>query len=306
MARPTMLDIAKSNGSDAVVGLVDECLRAHPELRLGYARTIKKQNYKTLVRTALGNSSGSFRNANEGVAPHKHTYENRLVETAILHPRFEIDKAVADAHEDGPEAYIAIENQGTLEGELQALCKQFYYGTSAGNAKGFPGLLAAVDSGLVVDAGGTTADTGSSVWAVKFGPKDVAWVWGENGKLEMDPYRVESLADDDGNKFDGYVSTMTAYPGVQVASVYSIGRIKKLTAETGKKLTDAHLAELVSKFPAGMKPDVLLMSRRSRFQLQTSRTATTPTGAYVPTPVDHDGIPIEVTDAILDTEALTL
>jgi hypothetical protein len=41
-------------------------------------------------------------------------------------------------------------------------------------------------------------------------------------------------------------------------------------------------------------------------QLQMSRTATTPTGAPAPYPQEAFGIPIEETDSILDTEALTL
>jgi len=33
--------IAKANGSDAVVGLIDETTKVHPELRIGAARTIR-------------------------------------------------------------------------------------------------------------------------------------------------------------------------------------------------------------------------------------------------------------------------
>jgi hypothetical protein len=96
---------------------------------------------------------------------------------------------------------------------------------------------------MVVDAGGTTASTGIRVWFVKFGPKHVTWVWGENGKFDMSQPRIESIIDpnDSTKKFDGYVSTMLAYPGVQVGSVQSVVRIKKLTADSGKGLTDALL-----------------------------------------------------------------
>jgi len=41
-------------------------------------------------------------------------------------------------------------------------------------------------------------------------------------------------------------------------------------------------------------------------ELQMCRTATTPTGAPAPYPQEAFGIPIEETDSILDTEALTL
>ena len=304
MTMPTLLDIAKANGSDGVVGLIDEATKAHPELTLAPARTIKGLNYKTLVRTA--NPTVGFRNANEGTAATKGTYENRLVETYILNPRWECDKAVADRYEDGPEAYIALEASAILEAAMQTLATQFYYGTGA-DAKGFPGLVAAYDAtNMVVDAGGTTAATGSSVWALRFGPKHVTWVYGNGGSLELSDVAEQRILDGNDNPFTAYVQELLAYPGLQVASLYSIGRIKKLTADSGKGLTDDLVAELLSKFPVGVRPDVLLMSRRSLRQLQDSRTATNATGAPAPFPTEAFGVPIAPTDAVTDTEALTL
>src|SRR5690242_16068154 len=125
---PTFLDIVKANNADREVGLIDESIRAHPELKLADARQIPGITYKTLVRTAVGNTAGSFRTANVGISPPKHTYENRTVECFISEPRFESDKAVADSYVDGAAAYIAMETGGTMEGEMQALARQFYYG----------------------------------------------------------------------------------------------------------------------------------------------------------------------------------
>jgi hypothetical protein len=160
---------------------------------------------------------------------------------------------------------------------------------------------------MVVDAGGTTAATGSSVWAVRWGPKNIQWVWGLNGQLALSDVREESVVDSGGvNRFTAYVQEILARPGLQVASLFSVARLKKLTADVGHTLTDDLIAQLLGLFPAGTQPDVLLMSRRSRAQLQNSRTATNSTGAPAPFPMDAFGIPIAVSDAILNTEALTL
>jgi len=309
MTRPTLLDIAKANGSDAAAGLIDEAAKVHPEITIGEARTIKGINYKTLVRTAVPTGS-SFRDANEGVAAVKGTYENRLVECFIFNKRWECDKAVADCYEDGPEAYIALEADAILEGGFQDLSAQFYYGTDAthGNAKGFPGLLQAYDStNRVVDAGGTTAATGSSVWAVKFGPKAVQWVLGRNGLVDMTDPREESVLDSGAvNKFTAYVQELLLRPGLQVGSQRYVVRIKKITADSTKTLSDALLAQALGKFPAGVRPDVWFMTTRSLMQLQASRTATTPTGQPAPIPDQAFNIPIAVTEALSDVEALTL
>jgi len=306
MGLPTLLDIAKLNGTDAVVGLIEEATRAHPELTLGAARTIRGLNYRTKVRTGL--PTVSFRAANEGTTVSKSAFENRLVECFMLNPIFEADKAVADSCEDGAAAYMAIEGGGILEAAMQLLAKQMYYGAAqGGDVKGFPGLLAAYDAtNMVVDAGGTTATTGSSVWAVRWGPQHVQWVWGANGQLALSDVKEAILFDGSQNPYTGYWQDFLARPGVQVGSIYSVGRIKKLTEDSGKGLTDALLATLLSKFPAGVVPDVFLMNRRSLFQLRSSRTATNPTGAPAPIPDESFNVPIAVTDAILNTEALTL
>jgi len=321
----TLLDIAKANGSDAVVGLIDETTKAHPELTRVPARTIKGISYKTLVRVALGQTSGGFRNANEGVSPVKSRTENRSVETFILESRWKVDKAVADSFEDGPAAYIAIEAAGLMEGEMQALAAQMYYGRgTGGNAKGYPGLIDAYDAtNMVVDAGGTTANTGSSAWLVKFGPQHVQWVWGNNGQLALTPSPAEVLRpilvtdpNDATKEFLGYMQTLTGRPGLQVGSLQSVVRIKKLTADSGKGLTDALVAESLAKFPVGMKPDVMFINRRSAMQLQKSRTVTINAGpgasagsdvnAVAASPTSSMTIPVEVTDAISSTESLTL
>ena len=308
MARFTLLDVAIANGSDAVTGLIEEATKAHPEIMLGQARTIAGLQYKTLVRTA--NPTVSFRNANEGVVASKGTYENRLVETFILNPRIEADKAVADAFEDGWEAALAMEAMGITEASMQILAKCFYYGVRTaygGDAKAFPGLLDAYDStNMVVDAGGTTDDTASSVWAVKFGPKDVQWVYGNGGELAVTDPRIETIYDASNNPLTGYVQELLARPGLQVGSIRSIGRIKKLTADSGKGLTDARIAALLEQFEVGVVPDVLMMNRRSLKQLRESRTATNTTGAPAPFPVESFNIPIAVTDSISSIEKLAL
>lgn len=307
MTFPTLLDIAKHNGSDAVAGLIEESIQAHPELMLGYSRTIMGTQYKTLVRTGI--PTVGFRNANEGSPGLKSTYENRLVETFISTPRIECDKAVADAHEDGWQAFMAIEGSGVLEGTMRTFAKQFYYGRdNGGDAKGHPGLIDAYDAtNMVVDAGGSTDATATSVWLVKFGPKDVGWVWGQSGEFgDLEDVRVESITDGDGNRFSAYVSEGCFYPGVQVGSINSVVRIKKITADTGKTLTDDLIYEALGKFPTGVTPDLMLMTRRSLHQLRNSRTATNQTGAPAPIPTEVEGVPIHQTDAILNTELLAL
>ena len=308
VAMPTLLDIVTANYGDKEVGLIEEVVPFVPEIAVIPSRTIKGLNFKTVVRVAL--PTVAFRNANEGTAVTKSRYENRLVECFIMNPHWEADKAVADAYEDGAAAYIAMEAIGMTKAAFITLGSQFYYGAgSGGDAKGHPGLLQAYDStNMVVDAGGTTASTGSSVWAVCYGPQAVTWVFGNNGEVAVSDAVEQRIPDpNDATKvLTAYCQHMLCRPGLQVSSVYSVARIKKLTADANCGLDDDKLSDLLSKFPVGFKPNAFFMSRRSLKQLQQSRTATNATGAPAPIPTEAFNIPIQVTDSILDTEALTL
>lgn len=315
MTRPTLLDIAKRNAGDKEVGLIEEAMEAVPEVTgfdkeygrtlpgVGEAKTIGGIHYKTKVRTGL--PTAGFRDANEGVAASKSTFENRLVETFILNPRWECDKAVADRDEDGPEAFIADEALGIMEAAFQTVSRQFYYGRGS-DAKGHPGLLQSVASDMVIDAEGTTSATGSSVWLVKFGPQDVRWVAGQGGAFDVSDVRIETIFDADDNGLTGYVQELLAYIGLQVGSVHSVARIKKITEDTGHTLTDAMIYNALATFPEGVRPDAIFMTQRSRAQLRTSRTATNATGAPAPIPQDIEGIPIVATGGIRNNEALNL
>ena len=312
----TLLDIAKINGSDMLVGLVDEAARIVPEMtgvdgrgnrvpNMGSGRTINGISYEVLVNTGL--PAIGFRNANEGTDLTKSTQERRIVECFSLTPRWAVDRVVADRSQEGVAALMARQANAHFKAAMMHCGSQFYYGIS-NDAKGFAGLLAQYNSAaMTVDATGTTPATGSSVWGVKFGAEYVQWVYGNNGRFEIPDMRIQDMADNatPAKYFSAYLQEMFAHIGLQLMNKYSVGRIKDLTAETGKKLTDDLMFELMSKAPAGYMFDVFFMSRRSLEQLRQARTATNTTGYPAQTPTEVAGIPIVVTDSITDTETLT-
>lgn len=316
MASLTLLDVAKNNGSDTIVGLVEESLSAAPEVGLFPVRTVEGTGYKTLVRTGL--PTVDFIAASQGIAASKSTFANKYFECGILGGRIEVWKSVLDAPENGPASDIkAIEAAGVMEAAMRKVGTQIFYGrTALGSTNGFAGLVSFTDSSMILDATGSTSDTGSSVYFVKFGGQNVSLVMGRNGTMSLSDFRVESLEDSDGNKGPGEVADLMSYIGLQSASKYSVARIKNLTTQTNKTLTDTLLAQGLDLFPAGVMPDAIFMNRRSRSQLQAARAATISlqtngrNGAvgggaiYTPTPTDFQGIPIIATDSIVSTEPI--
>lgn len=313
----TMLDIAKLSNNDGVVGLVEENLKFAPELTVFPMRTIKSTSYKTGIRTALPTTG--FRSANEGQTPTKSSFRQQLVEAFIFGGQIEVDKAVADANEDGAAALQSIEANGVMQSAMQNLGKQIWYGVT-NDAKGFPGLKAATVFGtstsagdaLTINAAGTTATTASSVYAVCFGEKHAQLIGGNSKAWELDDFTTQQITAANGGKLTAYVAGLTGWIGLQCVHENVVRRIANITADSGKGLTDALLATLMASFPIGFRPDAIFMSRRSRTQLQISRTvvlqgagkirADQPTIAPVPT--SYDEIPILATDSILNTAAI--
>jgi len=311
----TMLDLAKINKSDQAVGLIEENLNSAPEAMVLPARTIVGTSYKTLVRTDY--ARGSFRSPNSGVEPTKSTYVNKQFETFYYDGQMEMDNAIATGDDQGVAHALALEADGHGRGYLLQIGKQVWYGinTINGDALGFPGALQSVDSSLVVDAGGTTDSVASSVWAVVADPRFMGLTFGNSTVLQVGEWRKQSVTRSS-KEMTAWKNSLEGWIGIEALSKYAFGRIKKLTTDSGKGLTDTLLSQLIANFPVGVKPTHLFMTRRSRQQLQASRTVTLfgqgsgkPSGAQAtiaPVPTEYDGIPIIATDSILNTETLAL
>ena len=309
----TLLEIAKLNGRDKEVGLIEENLTHAPEVAVVPARPIKGTSYKATIRTDLP-GGGGFRGANEGVTSGKSKHKEQLVQCFIYSRLIEADLSVLNAGEDdSEEALMSSEEVGAVLDAFINLGKQFYYGKSV-DAKGFPGLATMVNSALELDAEGTAPAKGSSVYGVKLGIKNVHFVFGNDKTLAFAERWKQSVESEPGKKFAALCSNLDAWMGLANGSKYSVGRIKDLTEEEGKTLNDRMVAALLAKYPVGGKPDRLFMTRRSAFQLQSSRSTTTnatgeksATGKenFAPMPTESNGVPIVVTDSIKDDEALS-
>jgi len=145
---------------------------------------------------------------------------------------------------------------------------------------------------MIVNAGGDDEGEISTVFAVRStGLNDVVLLAGKNAGLEIGETSVQRIVEGTGS-YPGYYTPIYGWLGLQVGSIYSAGRIANL--DTTKTLTDDMIAELLSRFPSSAPATHLIMSRRSRRQLQDSRTATNPTGSPAPFPDSAFGVKIRV------------
>lgn len=302
----TTANVATFNKTDMDI-LVRDVLDDAPFLSVLAAMPVRGNTFSYTRLTA--NPSVGFRAVNNGIETEKSTYEKVTIDLAVMDASWAMDIAAAQVDERGVEHILAIEamnhmRQAMVEVEEQILNGTFNIGSNGFNGFANQANLNNAADAMVVDATGTTANTGSSVYLVRTGDADVQVLWGQGGVISMGDFQIVERDGSSVGRFPAYYQPITGWCGCKVASTYSVARIANLTADSGKGLTDSLIARALERFPAGRGPDYIVMNRRSLRQLQSSRTATNPTGAPAPFPVEAFGVPIIVTDALKNTEAL--
>lgn len=230
----------------------------------------------------------------------------------ILDASFAEDVAVCNAYtRGGAPAYLARRSKRHLKAAFAGAEKQILYGTG-NDSDGFVGLADAetLDSithtETVFNAGGTTVNGASSVYLIRTNDdgNDCTVITGQDGQIDISDYVTIEKTDGTGKHYPAFYVPICGWLGLQIGSKYSVVRIANLTAESGHTLTDDILSQAMELFPASRGPTLIGMSKRSRGQLQRSRTATNATGAPAPTPTEYEGIPIICSDQIVNTEAI--
>lgn len=290
---------------------INNILRGGPVVaRLPFTESSNGTTHKYITHTA--DPVTGFRAENAG-REFDHSVDVAVTATLkILDWSWASDKAVADAWKRGREAFLTRESMRHVKSAVSKMEKQLFYGTSAlGDSTGFAGLanlaqLDDSDDSMVVNAAGTTADTASSVYLLNLGESSgIAGVYkGDGPAFDMGETIVQDFLDGDGKHYPAYYTPACTWFGMQIGGAYSVSRIANLTADAGKGLTDDLIYAAIEKHPVGHEPDVIVMNRRSREQLRSSRTATNATGTPAPLPEEVAGIPILLTDTLLNTEAL--
>lgn len=320
MAFLTLLDIAKRNGNDTSLGLIEEGVKTCPELTKIPGRSVAGIEYTYLKRT--GRPPVGFRAGNAGVESGKSKYEQVRALMYMLTGIVEVDKGVADADEQGPEALQGDEASGVSQSLLEAVGTQVWDGTSA-DKLGFQGVKEVLDPALELANGGRVAkaDTTSganntSVYLVRYGRDGLSFDFGKNGNLELSEFRVETkhkVVDGVETAHPVYVADLTGWIGLRLSTVEGAMRIANVREQSGKDgLSDKIIAGAL-RYWRGRGPDAIWMNREAAYLLQTSRSVTIMSGAngkpngtvegFAPMPTEVYGIPIVITDSIGNNEA---
>lgn len=313
MAVMTSADVLKANNSEELVGLIEDVVQEIPEIKFFAASPVQKNTYKTLSLTGLPKTG--FRETGTLREFQAATLATRTIECKYLDASWILEKAVAQQADWGEDFAKALTQRAHLKSEFFTLARQIWKGVDA-DSNGFVGLDAIIDAvvdgdkkEMVVSANTGTITDASTVYAVRTGIDSCQLAWGSMGAFNESEVREQLLTSGEGAGTSGawfYTQDLGGWVGLQVTSKYAAGKITGLSATNTKQgLNDDLLYELIERFPVGMKPDGLFMSRRSFAQLRQSRTAYNPIGAPAPYVQEFEGIPIYVTDAISNTETIS-
>ena len=327
----SLLDIAKRNGTDTAVGLVEEVINYCPELEKIMGRSIRGTWTTARVRTGY-TKGGAFRKSNAGVAIGSSTYEKKRFNAFFFDSPLQIDEADARAAEQENDSLASLqadEGTGAIRAKAIDLGTQLYLGSNW-DPLGPPGLMdflnvqasvtdpvtgAAVNQ--TVDALGASAvGTSTCLWAIWMHQQGVHWLWGADQAIDLKPWFLQRVTDANGNHFMAWITNLSGFIGTECAHVRAVGCVKNLIpgfdGAGATPLTDAMIARLEAKFPVGIKPNMFLGNRGAVASLQLSRAVTLlgnpagPSSAWsggattlAPWPtMTTSGIPIITTDSV--------
>lgn len=239
-----------------------------------------------------------FRTVGNGRDWSKSTDANVSVDLAILDASLGVESALADSNPRGRDFVMEREARRHLRAAFSHGEKQVFYGTG-NDSDGFTGLaqastLSLSGASMVVNAGGADVSNGlTDVWMFRTDSTErfLNAVVGNSGEINFGARYEQMLDGANSKKRNMIIQVIEAWMTLAMESTKSVARLVNLN-DTDKKLTDDLLSSLYEKFDETAPPTHIVMNKRSRRQLQQSRTAVSPTGSPAPWPDNWEGIPI--------------
>lgn len=291
-----------------MVGVIDEIGLSCPEVTQIDTKTITGISYNTLIRTGVPKVGFRKPNAPANYVASKH--ELRNINLFSISTMVHVDSLILQASEAGEAEELAKEAASVTQGAMLSMGAQCFYGTRI-DKDGFPGLHNYIDDSMVMSAEPDNAKTekGTSVYAIVEGVRGVQWVYGKGQPFNLGAFRDRDRIENS-KVIPGKGADLNAWLAIVNHSKLTAARLQNVGSSESSGLTDDLIAELLMRFPAGMKPTKLIMNRKALSQLRKSRnvvgvSSATNGGSFTsaPVPTEAHGVPILVTDSILDDES---
>lgn len=308
-----LVELAKRTGNGNLLLIAEVLTEKNAMLKDGFwVQANQLTSHKITRRQAL--ASGTWRQLNKGV-PSEVTHTQQVVEPiGMLESYSKVDKVLANLAPN-PQQFRSDEDMGFVEGLSQTLTDALIYGSIATNPDQFDGFATRYDAlslSNVYDGGGSSNRT--SLHIIK---------WGERGDgchliyprasesmgINVNDLGEDTLLDSDSNEYQGYRTHFQVFAGLTVRDDRAYARIANIDsgADWETSGVDDIIIEALNNF-WDLSATVIYVNRAILTQMDIQ--AKDKTNVYYtsgevwghPTTMFR-GIPVRLTDAIVNTEA---
>ena len=312
MANLTLIDVAKRNGNDAAVGLIESMAQSNALMQNMPFKSITGNNYKVKKRTGL--PTAVTRMYNEGIAPTKSLITDYIYSTYLYNDRSTVDVDLAD---NSPEGALALRQEEDLA-HLAAISNLYsghiFYGDNSSDQTEPDGIATILSSTAFSTVRAQTGASGSStsIYFVSFRDavtqqglmRGVSGVVTAGKELAAEDMGKQYFPDSGGtNHLQWYTTEFKAQYGFAVYDVRSIGRYMGLTPSIAP--TTANIDAIITQM-LPFQCDMILVNKTGLGLMKGLKSTIT----YLPaereiklSPASYDGIPIFLDENILDTES---
>jgi hypothetical protein len=309
MALTTLYTLIQRNESDALTGLIEDYTQFSPEYSSIPVVARAGITYKTLSRTAL--PGAQFRLANQALTGSSSTYAQRVHEMFFLDTPIVVDEMIYKGDDGVTGDILYQEGQGALQATINKIANQSYYGTLTDGSNGFLGLRAQLNpqnAGLTPVSASAGNNT-TTVYGLWLGPQGVSYAVGKYGEIAFPSFQRQFVSTGVGTGYWAYVSNISCFIGLSVGSLYSVFGVTGV--DLTHPFTDALALQQLIQVPLTRRAGFTwFMNKTAYGSLQKSRTAINyqPAGAksgkpaWSPPPLECEGYPIVLTEALLNTE----
>ena len=304
----TLLDLAIESGSDQAVLLAKESIKLKPFLLQMPWVPVTGGVFKTSSGIVPSVVTGGI---NQGYGTIEGNFTPKEFKTANYPARSSVDIRLADKDARGVNAYRSAQDLLIYEGVLNSFSDDIFYANQNVNVNEYFGLsryMNGYNGQDVVNGGGTTASSQTSIYFVKWGEKGVSGIYDASGSVmpTVSNREIQIVDAPDGNgQMDAYVTNFNWDAGIKVNEA-GIGRICNI--ENSGDISLANMSTVKRFIKNGV--DAIFCTRSGATYLDALSQNTLQTrvlDSELKVEVEtFAGVPIFVDDSISDTEELVV
>jgi hypothetical protein len=309
----SLADVAKRLDANGKIDVIVEQLTKTNEILedMLFQEANLPTGHKTTIRSDL--PTATWRLLNYGVQQSKSRTHQIVSTCGMLEAYAEVDKALADLN-GNTGAFRVSEDQAFLQAMNIAMAETLFYGNvdiAPERFHGFAAHLSTASQPNVIDAGGTTSGSLTSIYLCSWGPQTVFGIYPKGSKagFRHDDLGEVTLFDADGGKYQGYRTHYKWDLGLVVRDWRYLIRIANID------LADINYNALINLMveASELLPDqklgrpVFYMNRQTRTRLRLARLNKANVQLFFDNAegkkvMTFDEIPVRRSDAVLNTE----